>query len=254
MAVALHLHGLYRRPASRLRPSGWWRPAVIARCLPTAALLALAVDACSPRRADDAHGRGGDDAARRSLGSVRTSTDCPDVRPDRDPDPGSRNGSDLGPTDVEAADGAPTPWWSVMSTTTPAPGTRRSAASTICRTCAPAHEIDRVIVAFPNTSDAIVLEALRRLEGQVPVSEIPRYFELHNWRSEPEELHGLTLMHMPTAVAGSKRADHEAAHGRNARHMRAGVRRSGVAGHRARDQAGQPRTSLLPPGADRPGR
>ena len=45
MAVALHLHGLYRRPASRLRPSGWWRPAVIARCLPTAALLALAVDA-----------------------------------------------------------------------------------------------------------------------------------------------------------------------------------------------------------------
>ena len=45
MAVALHLHGLYRRPAARLRPSEWWRPAVIARCLPTAALLALAVDA-----------------------------------------------------------------------------------------------------------------------------------------------------------------------------------------------------------------
>ena len=45
MAVALHLHGLYRRPASRLRPSEWWRPAVIARCLPTAALLALAADA-----------------------------------------------------------------------------------------------------------------------------------------------------------------------------------------------------------------
>ena len=45
MAVALHLHGLYRRPAARLRPSEWWRPAVIARCLPTAALLALAADA-----------------------------------------------------------------------------------------------------------------------------------------------------------------------------------------------------------------
>jgi len=60
-----------------------------------------------------------------------------------------------------------------------------------------AHNIDRVIVAFPNTSDAIVLEALRQLQGRVPVSEIPRYFELHNWRSEAEELHGLTLMHLP---------------------------------------------------------
>ncbi len=68
------------------------------------------------------------------------------------------------------------------------------------------HAIDRVIIGFPNTSDAIVLDALRRLEGQVPVSEIPRYFELHNWRSEAEELHGLTLMHMPTpSLAASAR-------------------------------------------------
>jgi exopolysaccharide biosynthesis polyprenyl glycosylphosphotransferase len=68
------------------------------------------------------------------------------------------------------------------------------------------YAIDRVIVAFPNTSDAIVLEALRKLEGQVPVSEIPRYFELHNWRTEAEELHGLTLMHLPTAsLAASER-------------------------------------------------
>src|SRR4051812_11170102 len=29
MAVALHLHGLYHRPASRLRPSEWWRPAAV---------------------------------------------------------------------------------------------------------------------------------------------------------------------------------------------------------------------------------
>jgi exopolysaccharide biosynthesis polyprenyl glycosylphosphotransferase len=66
--------------------------------------------------------------------------------------------------------------------------------------------IDRVIIAFPNTSDAIVLEALRKLEGQVPISEIPRYFELHNWRTEAEELHGLTLTHLPTAsLAASER-------------------------------------------------
>jgi exopolysaccharide biosynthesis polyprenyl glycosylphosphotransferase len=68
------------------------------------------------------------------------------------------------------------------------------------------YQIDRVIVAFPNTSDTLVLEALRKLEGQVPVSEIPRYFELHNWRTEAEELHGLTLMHLPTAsLAASER-------------------------------------------------
>jgi exopolysaccharide biosynthesis polyprenyl glycosylphosphotransferase len=68
------------------------------------------------------------------------------------------------------------------------------------------HSIDRVIVAFPNTSDAIVLDALRKLEGHVPLSVIPRYFELHNWRSESEELHGLTLTHLPTPslVAGER--------------------------------------------------
>ncbi|RWA20820.1 hypothetical protein MELE44368_02380 [Mycolicibacterium elephantis DSM 44368] len=77
--------------------------------------------------------------------------------------------------------------------------------SDLSSVCA-ANNIDRVIVAFPNTSDAIVLEALRQLQGQVPVSEIPRYFELHNWRSEAEELHGLTLMHLPTvSLAASER-------------------------------------------------
>ena len=64
------------------------------------------------------------------------------------------------------------------------------------------HDIDRVIIAFPNASRANVLRALRQLEGDVLVSEIPRYFELHNWRSEAEELHGLTLMHLPTASLG----------------------------------------------------
>lgn len=65
------------------------------------------------------------------------------------------------------------------------------------------HQVDRVIVAFPNASDAMVLEALRRLQGLVPVSEIPRYFELHNWRSNAEELRGITLMHLPTASLGT---------------------------------------------------
>jgi exopolysaccharide biosynthesis polyprenyl glycosylphosphotransferase len=87
-----------------------------------------------------------------------------------------------------------------------APGTRvLGGLADLPAVCAD-YAIDRVIVAFANTSDAIVLEALRKLEGQVPVSEIPRCFELHNWRTEAEELHGLTLMHLPTAsLAASER-------------------------------------------------
>jgi exopolysaccharide biosynthesis polyprenyl glycosylphosphotransferase len=64
------------------------------------------------------------------------------------------------------------------------------------------YEIDRVILAFPHSSDADVLQAMRTLEGKVPVSEIPRYFELHNWRSETEDLQGITLVHLPTASLG----------------------------------------------------
>jgi exopolysaccharide biosynthesis polyprenyl glycosylphosphotransferase len=206
MAVALHLHGLYRRPASRLRPSGWWRPAVIARCLPTAALLALAADAFIFRG-----GRMALTAAvamtlpavvlvpfgRRLLVRMFDPTvtrilvigtgpisDRLTSRLQRCPDT-----LVVGHVDDNAAPGTPV----------------LGGLADLAAVCA-AYEIDRVIVGFPNTSDATVLHALRQLQGQVPVSEIPRYFELHNWRSEAEELHGLTLMHLPTAsLAASER-------------------------------------------------
>jgi exopolysaccharide biosynthesis polyprenyl glycosylphosphotransferase len=206
MAVTLHLRGLYRRPASRLRPSEWWGPAVIARCLPTAALLALASDAfvfrggrmtltaavamtlpaivlvpvgrrVIVRMFDPTVTRilviGTGPISDRLISRLRR---CPDTRV-------------VGHVDDNAAPGA-----RVLGGLADLPD--------VCADYA----IDRVIIAFPNTSDAIVLEALRKLEGQVPISEIPRYFELHNWRTEAEELHGLTLMHLPTAsLAGSER-------------------------------------------------
>jgi exopolysaccharide biosynthesis polyprenyl glycosylphosphotransferase len=206
MAFAMHLHGLYRRPASTLRPSGWWRSAMVARCLPTAALLALAVDAFVFRGRDLTltaavamtipavilipFGRrlvirkfaptitrilviGTGPISERLTSRLHR---CPDTLV-------------VGHVDDNAAPGR-----QVLG--------GLSDLAAVCE----AYEIDRVIVGFPNTSDAIVLEALRQLEGQVPVSEIPRYFELHNWRSEAEELHGLTLMHLPTAsLATSER-------------------------------------------------
>ena len=135
-----------------------------------------------------------------------------------------------------------------------APGTRvLGGLADLPAVCA-GYAIDRVIVAFPNTSDAIVLEALRKLEGQVPVSEIPRYFELHNWRSEAEELHGLTLMHLPTAsLAASERIMKRLMDVTLATCALVAAAPC-IACHCASDQAGQPRAGLLPPGADRPGR
>ncbi|MGE2724338.1 sugar transferase [Mycolicibacterium pulveris] len=206
MAVALHLHGLYRRPASRLRPSGWWRPVVVARCVPTAALLTLAAGALFlesgrmtltsavamtlPAVALVPLGRRivvrmFDPTVTRIL-VVGTGpiTDRLTSRLRRCPDT-----LVVGHVDDNVAPGT-----SVLGELSDLPNV-----------CA-ANKIDRVIIAFPNTSDAIVLAALRQLQGQVPVSEIPRYFELHNWRSEAEELHGLTLMHLPIAsLAASER-------------------------------------------------
>jgi exopolysaccharide biosynthesis polyprenyl glycosylphosphotransferase len=203
MAVALHVHGLYRRPAARLRPSEWWRPAVVARCLPTAVLLALAADAfilhggrmmtltaavamTLPAVVLVPFGRRlvvrlfEPTVSRILVIGTGPITNRLTSRLQRCPDTVV-----VGHVDDNAALGSPL----------------LGGLAELPAVCA-AYDIDRVIVGFSNTSDAIVLEALRRLEGQVPVSEIPRYFELHNWRSEAEELHGLTLMHLPTASLG----------------------------------------------------
>ncbi|MCH9733652.1 MAG: sugar transferase [Actinomycetia bacterium] len=203
MAVALHLHGLYRRPAARLRPSEWWRPAAVARCLPTAALLALAADALIlpgergmtltaavamtlPAIVLVPFGRRiavrtfSPTVSRILVVGTGPITDRLTSRLRRCPDT-----LVVGNVDDNVAKGTPV----------------LGGLADLPKVCAD-HEIDRVIIAFPNTSEAIVLDALRELRGRVPVSEIPRYFELHNWRSEAEELHGLTLMHLPTASLG----------------------------------------------------
>jgi exopolysaccharide biosynthesis polyprenyl glycosylphosphotransferase len=203
MAAALHLHGRYRRPAARLRPSTWWGFAMVARCVPTAVLLALAIDAFVL------------DGGRMTLTSAvaltlpaailvpygrRLIVKTFDPTVTRILVIGTGPMSDRLTSRLERCadtvvvghvDDNATPGANVVGGLEDLPDV-----------CA-AYGIDRIIVAFPNTSDAIVLEALRRLEGQVPVSEIPRYFELHNWRTETEELHGLTLMHLPIASLGA---------------------------------------------------
>lgn len=205
MAVALHLHGLYRRPAARLRPSEWWRPTVIARCVPTGALLALAIDAFALR---DGRGMTLTAAVAMTLPAIllvpfgrRVIVRMMDPTVSRILVIGTGPISDRLTSRLERC---PDTFVVGHVDDNVAPGNSSvvlGELSDLADVCA-AHRIDRVIVGFPNTSDAIVLEALRQLEGRVPVSEIPRYFELHNWRSEAEELHGLTLMHLPTASLG----------------------------------------------------
>lgn len=206
MAVALHLHGLYRRPAGRLRPSDWWRTSVIARCLPTAALLALAADALTLFGSSGGRAMTLTAAVAMTLPAIflvplgrrlvvkmfnptvsrilvigtGPISDRLTSRLQRCPDT-----LVVGHVDDNVAPGV-----NILGELADLPA--------VCS----AYEIDRVIIGFPNTSDALVLEALRKVQGQVPVSEIPRYFELHNWRSQAEELHGLTLMHLPTASLG----------------------------------------------------
>jgi len=204
MAVALHLHGLYHRPSARLRPTEWWRPGMVARCVPTAALLALAVDAfvirggrmtltaavamvlpavllvpfgrrIMVRTFDPAVTRilvvGTGPISDRLSSRLRR---CPDARV-------------VGYVDDNVA-----PETTVLG--------GLNELSAVCD----AYEIDRVILTFPNASDEAVLASMRTLEGKVPVSEIPRYFELHNWRSETEDLQGITLVHLPTASLGPR--------------------------------------------------
>jgi lipopolysaccharide/colanic/teichoic acid biosynthesis glycosyltransferase len=54
--------------------------------------------------------------------------------------------------------------------------------------------VDRVLVAFSQSSPTQVVEMLRQLPGQVRISVVPRLFELVTWQSQIEELHGLPVM------------------------------------------------------------
>jgi exopolysaccharide biosynthesis polyprenyl glycosylphosphotransferase len=203
MGLAFHLHGLYRRPASRLRPSGWWRPWVVARCLPTAALAALGTEAmlfAGDRMTLTAavamtlpavflvpFGRrtmirafGPPTVTRILVVGTGQVADRLVARLGRCPDT----------VVVGAVDNAPISGRQVLGGLADLP-----------RLCQE-HEVDRIIVAFTLTPDSDLLERLRRLGGQVPISVVPRLFELHSWRSEVEELHGLPLLHVPPASLG----------------------------------------------------
>jgi len=63
--------------------------------------------------------------------------------------------------------------------------------------------VDRVLVAFSQSSPPLVVEMLRQLPAQVRISVVPRLFELVTWQSQIEELHGLTVMDVAPPQLGT---------------------------------------------------
>ena len=203
LVAAFRLHGLYRRPASRLRPSRWWRTAVVARALPTAVLITLAVDALV------LHG-----------GRMTLTAAVVMAVPAAILVPAGRR--------LVTRKLSPTVPRILVLGTGPISDRLTSRLKRCNDVCVVGHvdddvqrdeqvlggiaeladvciehRIDRIVVAFPRSSQATVLEALRGVEGQVFISEVPRYFELHNWRSETEDLEGLTIFNLPGTSLGT---------------------------------------------------
>lgn len=202
--AAMHLHGLYRRPASRLLPTAWWRLSVVLRTLPTAALLTLGTTAIAfgarqltlssavamvlpaallvptarrffvrlfgPPNVSRILILGTGQVADRLTSRLRRCGDTVVV--------GYVDDDALRPEGVLGG---------------------LADLPALCRE----HKIDRIIVAFSRTPSHEVLEMVRRLNGVVPVSVVPRLYELHSWRSEVEELHGLPLLHIAPSHLGA---------------------------------------------------
>jgi exopolysaccharide biosynthesis polyprenyl glycosylphosphotransferase len=56
------------------------------------------------------------------------------------------------------------------------------------------HGVDRILVGFSRTHPSDTVERLRSLHGKVPISVVPRYFELMSWRSQVEDIYGLPVI------------------------------------------------------------
>lgn len=88
----------------------------------------------------------------------------------------------------------------------PVPGDRvLGGIKDLVRLCEELH-IDRVLIGFSRTHPSITLEELRPLQGKVPISVVPRYFELLSWRSQVDEISGLPVIDIaPPSLSSSAR-------------------------------------------------
>jgi exopolysaccharide biosynthesis polyprenyl glycosylphosphotransferase len=76
----------------------------------------------------------------------------------------------------------------------PVPGTSVvGRVADIPRLCAELN-VDRVLVGFSRTHPSEAVDLLRDLHGKVPISIVPRYFELLSWRSQVDDVCGLPVI------------------------------------------------------------
>lgn len=201
MSLSLELHRLYRRPNATLRPSGWWRASIVARCIPTASLLTLGIGALlAPGNRMTLTA-----AVAMTLPAVvlvpftrrlvvaalggSTVTQILVVGTGEVADRLRARLSRCADTHVVGhVDDDPAPGYAVLGSLTDLPR--------LCRS----HGVDSVIVAFSDVTDRAILASLRKIDRAIPIAVIPRMFELCSWRSGIEELYGLPLVHVPSGI------------------------------------------------------
>lgn len=64
------------------------------------------------------------------------------------------------------------------------------------------HRVDRVLVGFSRTHPKDTAELLRAIQAEVPISIVPRFYELLSWRSEVEEIFGLPVIDIAPGELG----------------------------------------------------
>ncbi|MGH9063272.1 MAG: sugar transferase [Acidimicrobiales bacterium] len=65
------------------------------------------------------------------------------------------------------------------------------------------YHVDRVLVGFSRTHPEETVTLLRALHGRVPISIVPRYFELLTWRSQVEDIYGLPMIDVAPPYLGA---------------------------------------------------
>ncbi|HXY26762.1 MAG TPA: sugar transferase [Acidimicrobiales bacterium] len=84
----------------------------------------------------------------------------------------------------------------------PSPGTAVLGTIAEIPTLCEQFQIDRVLVTFSRSHPADTIDKLRDLHGTIPISIVPRYFELMTYRSQVDEIDGVPVIDVATRLQG----------------------------------------------------
>jgi len=84
----------------------------------------------------------------------------------------------------------------------PAPGSQVLGSIAEIRQICDELAVDRVIVTFSRSHPSDTVQRLRELHGSVPISLVPRYFELMTFRSQMDDIDGLPMVDVAPSFLG----------------------------------------------------